>query len=244
MYLLIEFRDIILIWCHRNCTEVVKFNCMHEVDISRTYRYHWKNLDVLRAEGWFLTVWVFKRCWLRLWFISPRHGLSQQGVWVSFWTPKPWKSTPWDTQIFLWGISLNVNRKHKIEFFHHHIIPMTLYMDIMPYFDKYIHVYGWNLSILWSPLKIWTPKNLTMANFRHPVSNSWLRHWSQVILWWVLGLGSLFFSSPPPPPPPHPCQVCKPEVYFPVSLSDRWLYPSKGFRWFSRISAFLCFQQK
>ena len=46
----------------------------------------------------------------------------------------------------------------------------------MPYFDKYIHVYGLNLSILWSPLKIWTPKNFAMANFRHPVSNSWLRH--------------------------------------------------------------------
>ena len=29
------------------------------------------------------------------------HGLSQQGVWVSFWTPKPLKSTPQDTQIFL-----------------------------------------------------------------------------------------------------------------------------------------------
>ena len=27
-----------------------------------------------------------------------RHGLSQQGVWVSFWTPKPLKSTPQDTQ--------------------------------------------------------------------------------------------------------------------------------------------------
>ena len=37
---------------------------------------------------------------------------------------------------------------------------MTFYKDIMPYFDKYIHVYGWNLSILWSPLKIWTLKIL------------------------------------------------------------------------------------
>ena len=52
---------------------------------------------------------------------------------------------------------------------------MTLYGDIMPYFDKFIHVYGWNVSILWSPLKIWTPQNLTIANFRHPVSKSWLR---------------------------------------------------------------------
>ena len=34
-----------------------------------------------------------------------QHGLSQQGVWVSFWTNKPLNSTPQDTQIFLWGIS-------------------------------------------------------------------------------------------------------------------------------------------
>ena len=31
------------------------------------------------------------------------HGLSRQGVWFPFWTPKPLKSTPMDTQIFLWG---------------------------------------------------------------------------------------------------------------------------------------------
>ena len=29
------------------------------------------------------------------------HGLSQKGIWVSFWTPKPLKSTPQDTQICL-----------------------------------------------------------------------------------------------------------------------------------------------
>ena len=54
---------------------------------------------------------------------------------------------------------------------------MTLLNDIMPYFDEFIHVYGWNMSILWSPLKMWMPKNFTTANFRHPVSKSWLRHW-------------------------------------------------------------------
>ena len=110
------------------------------------------------------------------------HGLSQQGVWVSFWTHKPLKSTHQDTQILLRGISLKVNLKHIIEFFHHHWIPMTLHKDIMLYFDKYIHVYGWNLSLLWSSLKIWTPKNFTMANFRHPVSYSWLRPWALVLL--------------------------------------------------------------
>ena len=53
---------------------------------------------------------------------------------------------------------------------------MTLYKDIMPYFDIFIHVYGLNLSILLSPLQIWTPQNFTTANVRHPVSKSWLSH--------------------------------------------------------------------
>ena len=104
------------------------------------------------------------------------HGLSQQGVWVPFWTPKPLKRTPQDTQIFLCGISRNLNLKLIIEFFHLLTIPMTFFNDIMPYFDEFTHVYGWNMSILWSPLKIWTPKNFTTANFRHPVSKSWLGH--------------------------------------------------------------------
>ena len=54
---------------------------------------------------------------------------------------------------------------------------MTLYKDIMPYFDKFIHVCGSNLSILWSPFRIWTPKILKFGNFGHPVSKSWLRPW-------------------------------------------------------------------
>ena len=53
----------------------------------------------------------------------------------------------------------------------------------MPYFDKFVHVYGWNLSILWSPLNIWMPQNFTIANFGHPVSKSWLRTWTA--LWWL-----------------------------------------------------------
>ena len=59
---------------------------------------------------------------------------------------------------------------------------MTLYKSIMPYFDKVLHVYGWKLSKLWSPLKIWTPTTLTIANFGHPaVSKSWLRPCIQVL---------------------------------------------------------------
>ena len=79
---------------------------------------------------------------------SFRHGLSQQGVWVPFWTPKPLKRTPQDTQKILCGISKNLNLKLIIEFFHLLIIPMTLFYDIMPYFDEFIHVYVWNMSIL------------------------------------------------------------------------------------------------
>ena len=70
------------------------------------------------------------------------HGLSQQGVWVPFWTPKPLKRTPEDTQIFLCGIYKNPNLKLIIEFFHLLIIPMTLFNDIMPYLDEFIHAYG------------------------------------------------------------------------------------------------------
>ena len=44
------------------------------------------------------------------------HGLSQQAVWVPFWTPKPLKRTPQDTQILLCGISKNLNLKLIIEF--------------------------------------------------------------------------------------------------------------------------------
>ena len=53
---------------------------------------------------------------------------------------------------------------------------MTLFNDIMHHFDELVHAYGRNMSILWSPSKIWMPKNFTTANFRHPVSKSWLRH--------------------------------------------------------------------
>ena len=127
---------------------------------------------------------------------GPKHGLSQQGVWVPFWAPKPLKRTPQDTQIFQCGISKNLNLKLMIEFFDLLIIPMTLFNDIMPYFDEFIHVYDWNMSILRSPLKIWTPKNFTTANFRHPVSNSWLRHWPQMSInqIWIPVPGSFSFT--------------------------------------------------
>ena len=70
------------------------------------------------------------------------HGLSQQGVWVPFWTPKPLKRTPQDTPNFLCGILKNLNLKLIIVFSHLHIIPMTFFNDIMPYFDEFIPVYG------------------------------------------------------------------------------------------------------
>ena len=76
------------------------------------------------------------------------HGLSQQGVWVPFWTPKPLKSTPQDTQISLCEISKNLYLKLIIECFHLLTIPMTLFNDIMHHFDELLHAYGRNMSIL------------------------------------------------------------------------------------------------
>ena len=74
------------------------------------------------------------------------------------------------------GISNNLNLKLITELFHLLIIPMTLFNDIMPYFDEFIHVYGCNMSIFVYPLKIWTQ----LFNFTHPVSKSRLRHWSRL----------------------------------------------------------------
>ena len=59
-----------------------------------------------------------------------------------FGRPKPLKRTPQDTQIFLCGISKNLNPKLIIEFFHILITPMSWFNDIMPYFDEFTHVYG------------------------------------------------------------------------------------------------------
>ena len=61
----------------------------------------------------------------------------------------------------------------KLNLFHLNINAMTLYVDIMPYFNKCIHVKGCNLVIFWS-LKMRTPKTCRIANFGHPVSESWL----------------------------------------------------------------------
>ena len=95
-----------------------------------------------------------------------------------FGHPKPYKKHPSGHPNCFVRNFWNVNLKHIFELFHLHIIPITLYKDIMPYFDKFTHVYGWNLSILWSPIKIWTSKNFKTANLGHPVSKSWLWPWT------------------------------------------------------------------
>ena len=61
---------------------------------------------------------------------------------MPFWTPKPFKKNPSEHPIFLCGISKNLNLKLIIDFFPLLIIPMTLFNDIMPYVDEFIHVYG------------------------------------------------------------------------------------------------------
>ena len=126
-------------------------------------------------------------CW-EAWVpeFNPRQGLV--GVWFMvlasrasgclFGHPNPYREPLRTPKSFCVEFLKNLNLKLIIDFFHLLTIPMTLLNDIIPYFDEFIHVYGWNMSILWSPLKIWMPKNFTTtANFRHPVSKSWLRHW-------------------------------------------------------------------
>ena len=59
-----------------------------------------------------------------------------------------------------------MNFKQIIEFSQLHIMSMTLYKDIWPYFNKYIHIHGCNLStcILLSPLKNMTHVIFTKVN--------------------------------------------------------------------------------
>ena len=65
------------------------------------------------------------------------HGLSHQGTWASFSHPNPQKLTLRTSTYVSADFFLNVNLKHVIEYFHLNIIHMTLYKDIMLYFDKF-----------------------------------------------------------------------------------------------------------
>ena len=103
------------------------------------------------------------------------HSLTQQGVWPSFGHPNPQKSPFTTPKIFCKEfLKLSISST-SFHFFHINIIPLALYMDIMLSFIELIHVYGCNLSILWSPLKRRMPKNSTTATFGYPVSKSLLR---------------------------------------------------------------------
>ena len=59
-----------------------------------------------------------------------------------FGHPNPQKEPLRTPNLFLCGISKNLNLKVIIGFSHLLIIPMTLFNDIMPYFDELIHVCG------------------------------------------------------------------------------------------------------
>ena len=61
---------------------------------------------------------------------------------MPFWTLKTLKKNPLGHPNILCGIYKIPNLKLIIEYFHLLIIPMTLFNDIMPYFDEFIHVYG------------------------------------------------------------------------------------------------------
>ena len=119
-------------------------------------------LSDLRSNLSCLTIWVGRLLLSMVFKPAGRLG--------AFLDTKTLKKHPsGHPKTFWWRISSSVNLKYIINFFHLHIIPMTLYKKIMPHFDKFIHVVGWNLSVLWYPSKIWTPKGFSIANFRHPV---------------------------------------------------------------------------
>ena len=55
------------------------------------------NLYIVTGQQWDI-YWIKQL--IAMTIVVYAHGLSQKGAWVSFWTPKPLKSTPQDTQIF------------------------------------------------------------------------------------------------------------------------------------------------
>ena len=58
-----------------------------------------RNVNPFHAEANFVREKKMQKVLKNIWTLSCwYHGLSQQGVWVSFWTPKPLKSTHQDTQ--------------------------------------------------------------------------------------------------------------------------------------------------
>ena len=98
----------------------------------------WTKLGFVTFE--IFTIWYKINIFLTIRYLNDNlndstvtHGLSQQGVWVPFWTSKPLKRTPQDTQNYKCGISKNLHLKLIIEFFHLLIIPMTLFNDTMPF---------------------------------------------------------------------------------------------------------------
>ena len=65
---------------------------------------------------------------------------------------------------------------------------MALYMDIMLYFIEKIHVYGCNLSILWSIWKIRKPKTSTIVKLKwYFDKNKWSKTGFLVIIHIILG---------------------------------------------------------
>ena len=59
-----------------------------------------------------------------------------------FGHPNPQKSSLRTPNFYVGNFLKCQSQAYLIKFFHQSIVPMTLYTDIMPYFDKLIHVYG------------------------------------------------------------------------------------------------------
>ena len=71
--------------------------------------------------------------------VHTAHSLLQQCIWASFGHQTIKKHPSGQPKDFVRNY---INLKHIIDLFHLHIIQMTLFKDIMPNFDRYVHVYG------------------------------------------------------------------------------------------------------
>ena len=80
-----------------------------------------------------------------------------------------------DMQKFLWWF-FNFDFWGGITKYFPHIVRHYLLISCLILMNLYMFMIEIWVIYCDPPWKIWTPKNFTTANFRHSVSNSWLRH--------------------------------------------------------------------
>ena len=94
----------------RSCTSLVDENGWLDVDMETMQSVHYPNVfgtgdninvPTVKTAAAIRKLSAEMALYSTVQFMTHSHGLTQQGVWVSFWTPKPLKSTPQDTQYCL-----------------------------------------------------------------------------------------------------------------------------------------------